>query len=151
MTLCLCQDVSEMSSPYLDLMARIPVVASKTEIGEERLREAQDRTGLSDEAVARQIHIATKTWYRWKKAGAVPTAQLPAVARALHLEFHDEPTVFERPREAEDALALIDARLESLEALVRESVDLTRESLLLLLESRRADPVAPKRRRRANG
>jgi len=138
-----------MSSPYLDLMARIPVVASKTEIGPERLKEAQNRVGLSDEAVARLIHVSTKTWWRWRRSGTVPTVHLPAVAKALRLEFHDEPTVLERSSAEEDGLALIASRLQSLEGLVEEQISLTRRALELLDAQQVA--AAPPTRKRASG
>lgn len=74
-----------MSATYLELTTRIPVVAAQTEIGSARLQEAQEATGLSNESIARQIPVSTKTWERWKKMGRVPTASLPAVAKALNL------------------------------------------------------------------
>lgn len=78
-----------MSDLYLELRSRIPVVADQTQIGEQRIQELQDRTGLSNEAVARVVHVSEKTWRRWKKQGSIPTASLPAVARALGFELHE--------------------------------------------------------------
>jgi hypothetical protein len=76
-----------MSDIYLELRSRIPVVAAKTHVGTARIQEAQDAVGLSNEAIARSIPISEKTWRRWKEAGQIPTAVLPAVARVLGLEL----------------------------------------------------------------
>lgn len=83
----MCQVVRNMSDIYLELKARIPVVAAKTHVGTARLQEAQDRTGLSNESIAREIPVSEKTWRRWKEAGTIPTAALPAVARVLRLDL----------------------------------------------------------------
>jgi hypothetical protein len=76
-----------MSDLYLELRARIPVVASRTEIGRERLEAAQSAVGLSNERLARLIPVSEKTWRRWREAGTVPTYALPRVAEALRLEL----------------------------------------------------------------
>jgi hypothetical protein len=76
-----------MSDLYLELRSRIPVVASRTEIGRDRLEAAQSATGLSNERIARLIPVSEKTWRRWKEAGTVPTYALPRVAEALRLEL----------------------------------------------------------------
>lgn len=73
---------------YLELRSRIPVVAEQTDLGTARIEDAQRRVGLSNEAVARKVPVSEKTWRRWKQAGKIPTASLPAVARALNLELH---------------------------------------------------------------
>lgn len=78
-----------MSDLYVELLSRIPVVAEQTHLGEQRIQELQSRAGLSNEAVARVVHVSEKTWRRWKKLGAIPTASLPAVARALGFELHE--------------------------------------------------------------
>jgi DNA-binding transcriptional regulator YiaG len=72
---------------YLDLKRRIPVVAEWTEVGEEDMQRAQERIGLSDERLARLIPVSERTWRRWKKRGAIPTALLPRVAEVLDLEL----------------------------------------------------------------
>lgn len=98
-----------MSDIYVELRSRIAVVAAKTRLGTARIQEAQDRAGLSNEAVARRIPVSEKTWRRWKKAGEVPSASLPAVADALGLELHElsdahgQPAPFSRPAVAEIA------------------------------------------------
>ncbi len=78
-----------MSDLYLELRTRIPVVAQRTVIGTQRLQDAQDAVGLSNEAVARRVPVSEKTWRRWKEAGEIPTASLPAVASALRLDLHE--------------------------------------------------------------
>lgn len=74
---------------YVELRSRIPIVAEQTQLGEQRIQDAQTRAGLSNEAVARVVHVSEKTWRRWKKQGSIPTASLPAVAHALRLELHE--------------------------------------------------------------
>lgn len=76
-----------MSDLYVELRTRIPVVAEQTSLGTQRIEDAQRRAGLSNEAVARLVPVSEKTWRRWKKLGRIPTASLPAVARALRLEL----------------------------------------------------------------
>lgn len=85
---CVPQYVRNMSDLYLELRSKIPIVAAQTRIGAERIREAQDLVGLSNESIARRIPVSEKTWRRWKEKGEIPTASLPAVAKALRLELH---------------------------------------------------------------
>lgn len=84
----------------------IPVVAQQTQIGSARLQAAQDDVGLSNEAIARTVHVSEKTWRRWKLAGAIPTASLPAVAKALRLELRELDD-----RAAEDRLERVEQEL----------------------------------------
>lgn len=56
-------------------------------VGVDRLQEAQEATGLSNERLAREIPVSAKTWERWKKRGEIPADSIPAVARALNLEI----------------------------------------------------------------
>jgi hypothetical protein len=78
-----------MSDIYLQLLSRIPVVAEQTYLGEQRIQEAQTNAALSNEAIARIVHISEKTWRRWKKKGSIPRASLPAVAAALGLQLQE--------------------------------------------------------------
>jgi hypothetical protein len=117
-----------MSDLYLDLRSRIPVVAARTRIGTQQIQDAQNRTGFSNERIARDIHVSEKTWRRWKKAGEIPTASLPAVAQTLGLEIHrGSGTVL-----TEQTIGL---RLERLEVQVAESLSLTNEAIELLREA----------------
>ena len=50
------------------------------------MEEAQARTGLSDERLAREIPISAKTWVRWKRRGQIPTHYLQKVAPILGFE-----------------------------------------------------------------
>ncbi len=56
-------------------------------VGTDEMQRAQDRTGLSDERLARQIPVSERTWRRWKTRGAIPTAFLPRAAQILGLEI----------------------------------------------------------------
>lgn len=76
-----------MSDLYLDLRRRIHVVTEWTDVGTEELEKAQARTGLSDEKLAAKIPVASKTWVRWKRRGAIPTHHLPKVAPILGFEL----------------------------------------------------------------
>lgn len=84
-----------MSDMYVQLRARIPIVAEQTHLGTQRLQDAQDAVGLSNEAIARKVHISEKTWRRWKTAGKIPTASLPAVAAVLRLEISPDDELAE--------------------------------------------------------
>jgi transcriptional regulator with XRE-family HTH domain len=76
-----------MSELELILRHRLAVVRKGVVIGTERLQEAQDARGLSNERLARELHIAEKTWRRWKAAGEVPAYYLEEVAAVLGLEI----------------------------------------------------------------
>lgn len=76
-----------MSDLYLDLKRRIPVVTDWTDVGTEEMDRAQQRTGLSDERLARLIPVAARTWVRWKRRGQIPTHLLPKVAPILGFEM----------------------------------------------------------------
>jgi hypothetical protein len=76
-----------VSDLYLDLRRRIPVVTEWTTVGSKEMEDAQARTGLSDERLARMIPISSKTWTRWKKRGQIPTHLLPKVAPILGFEL----------------------------------------------------------------
>ncbi len=89
-----------MSDLYLELRTRIPVVTDWVAVGAERLAEAQKARGLSNERLAREIPVSTKTWERWKKRGELPADSIPAVAKALNLEIKrpgGEPLALELP------------------------------------------------------
>lgn len=107
-----------MSELYLVLRSRIPTVGDWINLGDELLRSARKRKGLSYEAMGRQLNVAAKTWERWEKAGRVPPWRLADVAEVLELEI-DRPPVAARvaPLPEPDANGLTDAeRLSRLEA-----------------------------------
>jgi hypothetical protein len=127
-----------MSDLYLELRSRIPIVAQQTHLGEARLQDAQNAVGLSNEGVARAVPVSEKTWRRWKKLGAIPTASLPAVARALRLDLKElEPDVDERVaaleaesvkvRQELDELRAVRAGVDRIEALLREQLGQPRD------------------------
>jgi hypothetical protein len=120
-----------MSTTYLELCTRIPVVASWTQIGTARLNEAQDATGLSNESVARLIPVVEKTWRRWKTKGAIPTAVLPAVAKALNLELVS-------PKAAPLEVPLHGSDASILQGLARVEAEMRR--VAVALESLREQP-----------
>jgi hypothetical protein len=113
-----------MSDIYLELVSRIPVVAQRTTIGRARLGEAQERVGLSNEAIARRVPVSEKTWRRWKEKGEIPTASLPAVASALRLELRELEPPPEVPATTPDA--------EELAAVMGTALNTQREVLAIL-------------------
>lgn len=143
-----------MSDLYIELRSRIPVVAQQTHLGRQRLQDAQDSVGLSNEAIARKVPVSEKTWRRWKERGEIPTSSLPAVAKALRLELRElSPEVASEGVDLR--LAEIEARMESalnnqarvFETLERltEAVDGLSDLVEGALEEAR---LAPRRKRR---
>jgi outer membrane murein-binding lipoprotein Lpp len=127
-----------MSDMYLELKSRIPVVAARTHIGTARIQEAQDARGLSNERIARLIPVSEKTWRRWKEAGEIPTAALPAVALALGLELRGvEPEAIDvsTPSGSVDELS---AKVDRLASAVEELRHEILAELQARPESRRA-------------
>src|SRR5690242_7404459 len=105
-------DVRKMSDLYIELRSRIPVMAHQTVIGKQRLQDAQDAVGLSNESIARAVPVSEKTWRRWKQQGAIPTASLPAVARALRLDLRElEPDADDRIEALEKEIADLQRQL----------------------------------------
>lgn len=96
-----------MSDLVLVLRERISEVAAGwIEIPTDVLFDARKRKGLSYEAMARQLNVASKTWERYEKAGRVPAGLLQSIAKILDLEIEaparvsithdaDEPTLRE--------------------------------------------------------
>lgn len=136
------QNVRKMSDLYLELRTRIPVVAQQTVIGTARLQDAQAQVGLSNESIARLVPVSEKTWRRWKERGAIPTASLPAVARALRLDLHDlEPDLGERVAALEAELEAARRQLEELREM-RDGVDRIESLLRERLGPIRDEPAA---------
>lgn len=126
---------------YLDLRARIPVVASWVEIGSERLQAEQDRIGLSNEKIARELHLSEKTWRRYKQDGHVPRAMVPAFAQLFGWDIGE----LAPPRTAVQIAADEDVR-SGLSA-IRAEVAALREALELMAETlRRLEDPPPRRR-----
>ena len=101
-----------------------------TAVGSDEMERAQDRTGLSDERLARLIPVSAKTWVRWKRRGAIPTHLLPKVAPILGFELvPPESMSIPLPVSSEDLR-------ESLEVLI----DLVRSIDQRLLHIERAMP-----------
>lgn len=128
-----------MSDLYLELTSRIAVVAQKTYLGTQRIQDAQDVSGLSNEAIARLVPISEKTWRRWKEAGTIPTASLPTVAKALGFDLKElDPAVSERIEQLADELRAtqrslavlpdVQAALARIEALLHGPGDAAQQS-----------------------
>lgn len=79
------------------------------------LQTAQDSVGLSNEGIARELHLSERTWRRWKEAGEVPAYYVDQVAQVLRLTI-------ERPTPPARELSDYEARLLRLEEL---AVDVT--------------------------
>lgn len=81
-------------------------------IDTEVLRSARDSRGLSYETMARQLHVSSKTWERYEKAGRVPRPLLAQVADILDLEI-EEPA----PRKV--VIESAEVRIEAIDELKR--------------------------------
>jgi len=135
-----------MSDLTLVLHERIKGVRRGVHIGSDRLREAQDNTGLSNEKLARRLYVSEKTWRRWRDLGEVPREHLPAVARELGLQFEPlDPVVIgvasESPTAVVEEAPPESARLEGLEhrqAQLLEMVDGLRASQSAVIQSQSA-------------
>lgn len=106
-----------MSDMYVVLRSRLESVASWFNLGTPAMEEAQSRLGLSDERVAREIPVSTRTWIRWKKRGQVPVQWLPNVAKVLELEIERSERVrvsVENGEVGDDRLGRIEQLLEGL-------------------------------------
>ena len=120
-----------MSDLYLDLKRRIPVVTEWTDVGTEEMERAQARTGLSDEKLAAQIHIATKTWSRWKRRGQIPPHLLQRVAPILGFELVPlAPTPLEVPVEGSYSAVLVTTDLRESLATIVELLQVISESVV---------------------
>lgn len=78
-----------MSDLYLVLRNRLDAVPEWVFIEPEILRAARERRGFSYETMAREIHVSSKTWERYEKAGRVPRPILGTVAEVLNLEIEE--------------------------------------------------------------
>jgi transcriptional regulator with XRE-family HTH domain len=121
-----------MSDLYLVLRSRLEDVQSWVTLGPEVIREAQQRIGLSDERVARQVPVSTRTWIRWRERGQIPAHSLDRVAKVLELEVERSRPVSVVASTDEASLPL-DARLEQLEGRVLDAVESQQESLDALM------------------
>lgn len=76
-----------MSGIYLVLRSRLEELTKWVTLGSEVMKGAREGLGLSYEAVARLVHVSSKTYERWEKRGQVPAHTLDVVAEALSLEI----------------------------------------------------------------
>lgn len=147
MTSCPCQGVRAMSDLYLVLRSRLDDVSSWVSLGVDVIRDAQHRVGLSDERLARQIPVSTRTWIRWRDRGQVPTHSLERVAALLDLQVERS----ERPRVTVEEVP--SDRLGELEDRVLsqlESMQATLEDLGARVEAMSSRPAGSTARRKSS-
>lgn len=136
----------------MELKTRIPVVTNWVPVGTARLQEAQTATGLSNERLARQIPVSSKTWERWKAKGAIPASSLPAVAKALRLELvdPDEQRRLELVRgvTTDDRLAALADAVDEVLAGQRELRTLLRKLAAPPAKQRNSSQASPRRKAR---
>jgi transcriptional regulator with XRE-family HTH domain len=80
-----------MSDLYLVLRSRLDSVPEWVYIDTHVLLAARNARGLSYESTARELHISSKTWERYEKAGRIPRPLVPRVAELLELEIEESP------------------------------------------------------------
>jgi len=113
-----------MSELELVLRRRLESVRKGVHVGTDVLAQAQDGTGLSNERIARELHIATKTWERWKKAGEVPIYHIDDVAEVLRLEIERPgPVAVRLPEPQTRMLQEVGTDVRVLLSEVREALD----------------------------
>jgi len=110
-----------MSNLVIVLRHRLDDVKNWVKIDPVVLESARDRLGLSREAVARQIPVASKTIERWEKQGRVPREVMPKLMAILEIELEAPslpPVRFsgEPPDWKQD----VTERLERIEQLLRD-------------------------------
>lgn len=112
-----------MSDLYLVLRSRLEAVPEWVFIDTAVLKEAREARGLSYESAARELHISSKTWERYEKAGRVPRPLVPRVADVLGLEIEQPAPRRVRIEPEEIRVAALDelrdhldARLDKIEA-----------------------------------
>lgn len=81
----------QMADLYLVLRSRLEAVAEWINLGVAEMSAAQKSLGLSDERIAREVSVSTRTWIRWRQRGQVPVYMLDRVAEVLQLEI-ERPT-----------------------------------------------------------
>jgi transcriptional regulator with XRE-family HTH domain len=112
-----------MSDLYLILRHRLDHVTDWVMIETTVLREARLRLSLSYEAVARRLHVSSKTYERYEKRGRVPREIVPTVAEILELQIEaampGPPRVVDTWSPDDDDLGVeIIARLDRIEKLL---------------------------------
>lgn len=111
-----------------------------------RIKQARIEAGFTQAEAADTLGVTLRAYQNYESV-RVPFRSLSRMAAVFDVPerwlLHGEREV------AEDGLALIASRLQSLEGLVAESVALTREALELLREAGKPAVVAPRPRKRA--
>jgi DNA-binding XRE family transcriptional regulator len=131
-----------MSDLYLILSSRLEAVKEWIHVGEETMLGAREALGLSRESVARQLHIASKTYERHEKDGRIPRYRVGDYARVLGLNI----------TEPERESVSLPGEPESFQDVVRE-MRATQDQILDELAALRKEraPDSPARSRRAGG
>ena len=105
-----------MSDLYLVLRHRLDDITDWVMIDTDVLRTARLRVGLSYEAVARHLHVSSKTYERYEKRGRLPRALVSTVATLFELQIEaglpPPPRVADTWTSTDDLAAEILARLE---------------------------------------
>jgi transcriptional regulator with XRE-family HTH domain len=154
-----------MSELYLTLRSRLPRVAEWVTLGQGVMRQARETSGLSREAVARQIPVSAKTYERWENAGRVPAQSVERIAEIIGLVIEREPrtTTVTLPSERETLARLeeivadqmeivrtIPGHLEGVTDALQEATETLGDVVrrLSALEIQQQRPAAPARRQR---
>ena len=114
-------EVTLVSDVYLDLKARIPVVARTkfTTVDAALLDRRRKQLGLTHLDVATELGFVERTWMRWLERGSVPTRNVKDVARILQLDLYEDIDSPAPMGEGVNGSSPAD-RLESIEAAVFE-------------------------------
>ena len=62
-----------------------------TDVASGRLRNAQERLGLTNHQVAAQLNLSEKQWRRWRDENKVRTIAIPRVEQVLQIEIPRNP------------------------------------------------------------
>lgn len=118
-----------MSDMYQVLRSRLPSVTPREWIHVPTgvLREARRRRRLSYEAVARELHVSSKTYERYEKDGRLPEELIGLACEILGIEVvtpdRQDLRLQVRPRSADELMLEAMARLEEKIDLLQRRVD----------------------------
>jgi len=116
-----------------------------------RIKQARTEAGMTQPELADAVSVHWRTVQQWE-SGSAKTIPFDRLGEIAAVTATTKTWLLHGEREGEaDGLALIESRLQSLEAEVRESISLTREMLQLLRETAPPVVAAPPVRKRASG
>src|SRR5215831_18992020 len=110
-----------MSNLVLVLRHRLDDVKDWVIVDGAILESARLRLGLSREAVARQIPVASKTIERYEKQGRVPRELMPKLMAILEIEM-ETPSLPPLKVESADRWDEVIVRLDRIERLLRDQL-----------------------------